>query len=240
MNYWLDIIRLEKDFGYFFEKCTDHKLYDCQKRYVKCLIDNREVICKKYRSGGFTTINVLWSLWNAMFNGETNMIVTGRCIDANWLYNFTLRHLRKVPNGLANCNIIQNHRITFNNNGILYFYNAESSSSRGCAIDRLYLDEPAFWKNADNTFKCLYPTLSSTSSLSIASTVNGKSGNGEWFFQRYSYGKFHGQPTVFKTIYTDCPYYKTIDLKQLKAALGEEGWKQEVLCEFVEPMKYDD
>jgi hypothetical protein len=114
--------------------------------------------------------------------------------------------------------------------GALKFYSPEAS--RGKSVTFLIIDEAAFIPDMDKHWKAMWPVLSTGGSCVLISTVNGM---GNWYEQTYNDAK--EKRNMFNVIdldYWEHPEYnneKWID--EQKRQLGEKGFLQEVLREFL-------
>lgn len=207
------------------------QLHGFQKRYIKALEENRFVISKKFRQGGFTTITLVWFLWRCLFkHDERIMTISKTDRDAASLSRVVRQIIDCLPDFLKpKLERANDYNIEFEEtNSRIMFHKPEAT--RGLALNYLYLDEPAFFKDMDQHWKAMYPCLSTGGNCIAISTVNGKS---NWFHKTYmdaveQKNSFH----VFHCEYTEHPEFTKERTDQLRKNLGEIGWKQEMLCEF--------
>ena len=93
------------------------------------------------------------------------------------------------------------------------------------------IEEAAFIKKMEDRWKAMYPCLSCGGKAIALSTPNGPKG---WFYETYNAAKRgFNDWKIFENSYREHPDYQSKEWEvDLKAQLGEEGWKQEVLAEF--------
>jgi hypothetical protein len=104
----------------------------------------------------------------------------------------------------------------------------------GKFINYLIIEESAFIKDMEENWKALFPCISHGGNCIAMSTVNGNHG---WFYDGYTRAKNNQNSfSVFDCAYTEHPDYNNEEwVANTRKNLGERGWKQEVLCEFLEP-----
>jgi hypothetical protein len=217
-------------------------LFEYQKRYIKALEENRFVACVKFRQGGFTSLTLAWFTWRFLFKlDESNMVFSKTDKEAIYCNHIVRQMISHLPDHLmpmySKCNDHQLHN--GHTNSKIFFYNPEPA--RGRAINYLLIDEPAFIKDMDFHWKAMYPCLSTGGHCIALSTTNGNKG---WFYDvvtraRAGENDFH----VFDVHYTEHPDYNNPEwVDQMKKNLGENGFRQEVLCEFLghDPDPQDD
>ena len=104
----------------------------------------------------------------------------------------------------------------------------EESNTRGFSnVSLLLIDEAS--RVPDNVYKALRPTLiASDGDLWLMSTPNGKRG---FYYQEWNEGKGWKRITVKAT---ECLRIKPHILEEERAALGENWFRQEYLCEFLD------
>ncbi len=236
--------RCAADFNYFCETYVKIRtpnrgvipfaLYDFQKRYAKTLQENRFVIAKKFRQGGFTTTTEIFLLWKCMFQNDQHVMFTSKT-DREAVYaSGVVKHLLpELPEWLRpKLSRINDHLIEFaETKSKMFFGTAEAACGR--SLSHIVFDEAAYWKYAEKWWKCMFPCISVGGSACILSTPNG---NKNWFYEVYTdamneHNSFH----AFKADYWEHPDYNDPEwVKRTRENLGEKGWRQEVLCEFID------
>lgn len=209
-------------------------LFNYQRKTVTDYEQNRFNIISKFRQGGLTTVTLLWGLWRCMFKLDQQIMLlsktdreateTGAIID---------RAVDNLPSWLFNKKLGKwnDHLKTFNDTGgALKFYSPEAA--RGKSVTFLIIDEAAFIPDMEKHWKAMWPVLSTGGGCTVISTVNGV---GNWYEQTYreakeSKNKFH----VIDLDYWEHPDYNDEGwVKEQKVQLGEKGFLQEVLREFL-------
>lgn len=204
-------------------------------RFTDHIQNNRFTIGKKFRCGGFTTHTLLWAFWKTIFTFEHNtVILCGRDRDAIYCKRIIDTVIRELPSFLQ-------PKIGKNNDHEIHFPEIKSQMSfrtpgrQGKAIDLLVIDEPAFIENMDLHWKALYPCLSASINNKCIAVSTPKKSQG-WFYDTYiSSEKGENKFAVYRNSYLenkDYPWGKTTE--QLKLDLGEKGFRQEILAEFLD------
>ena len=237
------------------QKCSDSFFYFCHK-YVKILHPmkglvpfvlfkyQRKVIhdyenyrfniISKFRQGGLTTVTLLWGLWRCMFKLDQQVMLLSKtdreATDIGMMVDRSCENfpewLKPLKNGKWN-----DHLKQFTDTGsALKFYSPEAA--RGKSVTFLIVDEAAFVDDMDTHWKAMWPVLSTGGSCSLVSTVNGL---GNWYEQPYhdakeKLNKFH----IIDLDYWEHPDYNDDDwVAEQKAQLGEKGFLQEVMRQFL-------
>jgi len=208
-------------------------LYNYQRRVIEEYADYRFNIISKFRQGGLTTVTVNWCLWRSLFKlDETMMVLSKSDREAIAAGEVAKRALEELPSWMVpQMDKNNDHQKIFSDTGCkLFFYTPEAA--RGRAITYLILDEAAFIPNMEKFWKAMYPTISTGGRCIAISTVNGV---GNWYEETYHNAEkgdnfFH----IIDLDYWEHPdYHDEKWVKQTKAQLGEKGWKQEVLRDFL-------
>jgi len=239
----IELMKCIKSFPYFchkYAKITHPKrgllpfiLFKYQRRVVKEFEENRFSIIRKFRQGGLTTVTVLWCLWRCLFKlDETIMVLSKSDREAIAAGEIVKRAMEELPSWLRpEMDKNNDHQKVFIDTGCkLFFYTPEAA--RGRAITYLVLDESAFIPNMDKYWKAMYPTLSTGGNCIAISTVNGV---GNWYEETYHLAEkgendFH----IIDLKYTDHPDYDDEEwVRETRAQLGETGWLQEVMGDFM-------
>ncbi len=208
-------------------------IYNYQKKVVDTYERHRWTILSKFRQGGLTTVTVIWSLWRCLFKlDETIMVVSKSDREAIASGEIVKRALDELPSWLRpDMDKNNDHQKIFVGTGCkLFFYTPEAA--RGRSISYLIIDEAAFIPAMDKHWKALYPTISTGGSCIVVSTVNGV---GNWYHTQYTQAeKKKNEFSIIDLDYQEHPDYNNDKwVKQTRANLGEKGWKQEVLRDFL-------
>jgi len=209
-------------------------LYDYQKRLISEMKDNPFVIAKNFRLAGFSTLIPIYFLWRCMFKSkEVSMCLSQTDRNACSLTGNVRLALKYLPDWLMprldKCN---DHQVIFQDTGCRFFsYTSEAACGRH--IDNLFIDNAAFQKDMNKNWKAIYPTLY-RSQCFVFSTPNG---TGNWFHKMYegaekAENRFH----VYKCHYKERPEFASDEWTEtIKINHGDRSWRQEVLCEFLDP-----
>lgn len=208
-------------------------LYKYQKRVVKEYEKHRFNILSKFRQGGLTTVTVLWSMWRCMFKlDETIMVLSKSDREAIAAGEIVKRALIELPSWMRpEMDKNNDHQKLFSETGCkLFFYTPEAA--RGRSITYLILDEAAFIPQMEKHWKAMFPTISTGGHCICISTVNGV---GNWYYDIFKGAeKKENDFNVIELDYWEHPEYHDPDwVKATRAQLGEKGWMQEVMRDFL-------
>jgi len=247
MNPYQEFLSCQQDFSYFVEnyiKISDPiigliplELHPFQKELIKAYEEKEFVLAVKFRKGGFTTITVLYGLWLCMFHSNVYFYVASRTEnEACHVGKLIDKVIEKLPKWLQpklekNTKSCKKFSIT---GCQMMFGNCEST--RGKIITHLFIDEAAFIKKLDNSF--IRNRTEMGCRIIAISTTNGL---GNWFSETW-FKTINGVNSVHavKSNYKDHPIYANEDYVAIvREQLGEEGFRQEILGEFIiEQPKY--
>lgn len=208
-------------------------LYKYQKRVVKEYEKHRFNILSKFRQGGLTTVTVLWCMWRCMFKlDETIMVLSKSDREAIAAGEIVKRALLELPAWMKpEMDKNNDHQKLFSETGCkLFFYTPEAA--RGRSITYLVLDEAAFIPQMEKHWKAMFPTISTGGHCICISTVNGV---GNWYYDIFM-GAKKGENDfeIIELDYWEHPEYNDPDwVKATRAQLGEKGWLQEVMRDFL-------
>lgn len=208
-------------------------LYKYQKRVVKEYENHRFNILSKFRQGGLSTVTVLWCMWRCMFKlDETIMVLSKSDREAIAAGEIVKRALIELPNWMRpEMDKNNDHQKLFTETGCkLFFYTPEAA--RGRSITYLVLDEAAFIPQMEKHWKAMFPTISTGGHCITISTVNGV---GNWYYDIFQGAKKNENDfNVIELDYWEHPEYNDPDwIKATRAQLGEKGWMQEVMRNFL-------
>ena len=208
-------------------------MFNYQRRCIQEYENHRFNILSKFRQGGLTTVTVIWSLWRCLFKlDETIMVLSKSDREAIAAGEIVKRALIELPVWMKpEMEKNNDHQKLFSDTGCkLFFYTPEAA--RGRAITYLILDEAAFIPSMDKYWKAMFPTISTGGHCICISTVNGV---GNWYYDIFT-GALKNQNDfhVIELDYQHHPDYDDPDwVKMTRAQLGEKGWRQEVLRDFL-------
>ena len=184
-----EILKCQDDPIYFIENycqivTLDHglqlfKLYDCQKRKVRHILDNRKAILMEGRQQGKTITSAACILWYTLFQENKNVaIMANKTAAAREVMNRYQGMYENLPLWMQQGVRTWNKGDVELENGSKVFTSATTTSGiRGKSVNWLYIDEAAIIPNtvAEQFFASVYPTISSGKSTKviIISTPNG-------------------------------------------------------------------
>jgi hypothetical protein len=239
----MEILKCANSFHYFchkYVKITHPKkgllpfiTYKYQRRVIDEYEHHRFNIISKFRQGGLTTVTVLWAMWRCLFKlDETIMVVSKTDREAIASGEIVKRAMEELPVWMKPAMSKNNdHQKIFDETGCkLFFYSPDAA--RGRSITYLIIDEAAFIQNMDTFWNAILPTVATGGSVIVVSTVNGV---GNWYHETYSAAE-RGE-NEFKIInldYWEHPEYDNEEwVKLIRAQLGEKGWQQEIMRDFL-------
>jgi hypothetical protein len=207
--------------------------YKYQRRCCQEYENQRFNILSKFRQGGLTTVTVIWAIWRCLFKlDETIMVLSKSDREAIAAGEVAKRALIELPSWMKpEMEKNNDHQKIFSDTGCkLFFYTPEAA--RGRSITYLILDEAAYVPQMEKHWKAMFPTISTGGHCICISTVNGV---GNWYYDTFM-GAKKGENDFFviELDYWEHPDYDDEEwVKQTRAQLGEKGWLQEVMRDFL-------
>ena len=241
-----EIIRCQSDAIYFIETyckivSLDHglvpfKLYECQKRKVRTILDNRKVILMEGRQQGKTITSAACILWYTLFqDNKTVAILANKAAAAREVLNRFQGMYENLPLWLQQGVKEWNKGSLELENGSKVFCAATAASGiRGKSVNWLYIDEAAIIPNnvAEEFFTSTYPTIMAgeTTKVLMSSTPLGY--NHFWKFWNDAEQGINDFVNLF-IHYTEIPGRDERWAAEQKGVLGSVKFTQEVLCSFL-------
>lgn len=238
-----ELVKCAKDFSYFCENYViikswkddvknyiqvPFKLYPFQENLFEHWENNRFSIGSKYRQGGFTTLAVIYGLWQCLFKIDQRILYLAKTDrdavdDGGRVAETALAHLPEWMKGLSMKN---DHTKKFDTGSMMKFLTP--SSCCGIAMDLLIVDEASYFKDMELHWRAMFPILSTGGRCIIQSSVNS---DDDWFWERIIDTRAGvGIFKEFKSHYTDRPEFCSATWEtQMKANLGMKGWDVDVL-----------
>jgi len=206
------------------------KLYDYQKRYMDFVEDNRFIILKKFRAGGFTNMALFWAVWKCIQNPDYSVyIVTDRDRHALEMHDvWQLAHDNMpVKPILAKMN---DHEIKFENGSMIYM---GLPGRRGKLLNCIILDEASFIDDMEVHWMALFPCLKADGKCIVQSSLAYGS-RGDWFKTTYiKAARKDNRFNIFDNSYLEHPLFSDLEwIKNVKSTLGKKAWAQEIECEL--------
>lgn len=219
----------EKNFKihYFKKGIVPWKATNHHKELAELYDNERFVLVKKYREGGFSTFSVMWALYECMHKKNQSFGIVSRTnIESRFMkeriFDVMQRHL---PEELQLQIVrIGNCYVEFKNHSNILFFTPHAACGR--MFTTIILDETAFWEDLERKYQLLVPTISLNGKMFMVSIPYRKK---QYFYKLWkdsnSFKKF--APSCFEH-----PDYTPERIKLLKDNLGEKAWRQECLAEF--------
>ena len=241
-----EYVKCQKDPIYFIENYVQiitldrglqpFKLYDCQKRKVDIILNNRKVILMEGRQQGKTVTAAACILHYTIFQSDKTVAIMGnKTASAREVLARYQTMYENLPiwmqQGVKTWN---KGDVELENNCRIFTAATTTSGIRGKSVNWLYIDEAAIIPNnvADEFFASVYPTISAGETTKILLTSTPLGYNHFWKFWNEAEKGANGFVHHFI-------HYKEIPGRDEKWAeeqlklLGELKYNQEVLCEFL-------
>jgi len=212
------------------------KLYECQKKKVDIIMNNRKVILMEGRQQGKTVTAAACILHYTIFNADkTVAIMANKTASAR---EVLLRYQTMYENlpiwmqqGVKTWN---KGDVDLENNCRVFTAATTTSGIRGKSVNWLYIDEAAIIPNnvADEFFASVYPTISAGETTKILLTSTPLGYNHFWKFWNEAEKGSNGFTNHFIP-YTEIPGRDEKWAEEQLKLLGELKFTQEVLCEFL-------
>jgi hypothetical protein len=212
------------------------KLYECQKKKVDIIVNERKVILMEGRQQGKTVTAAACILHYTIFNADkTVAIMANKTASAR---EVLLRYQTMYENlpiwmqqGVKTWN---KGDVELENNCRVFTAATTTSGIRGKSVNWLYIDEAAIIPNnvADEFFASVYPTISAGETTKILLTSTPLGYNHFWKFWNEAEKGTNGFVSHFIP-YTDIPGRDEVWAEQQLKLLGELKFTQEVLCDFL-------
>jgi hypothetical protein len=241
-----EYIKCSQDYIYFIETycqivSLDHglipfKLYECQKKKLKVIHENRKVILMEGRQQGKTTTSAAYIVWYTIFQeAKTVAILANKATAAREVLNRYQLMYEHLPMWLQQGVVTWNKGDVELENGSKVFTSATSQSGiRGKSVNLLYVDETAIIPNtvAEEFFTSVYPTISAgeTTKILLSSTPLGY--NHFWKFWNDAENKRNDFVPLFIP-YWEIPGRDAAWAETQRKMLGELKYNQEVICKFL-------
>lgn len=240
-----EIKKCALSFAYFcktYVKFADHEkglinfeLRPYQEEILNLFNTHQRVLVNKCRQGGFTKFNALWSLWTCLFSLGKRVMIIHKTDREAWQNGAWIRRvIQELPTWMQPVLSKENdHELRFDDTDcVLSNYKWEASCGR--AIDYLFVEEAAFVKDMEQHWNAIVPTIYRGKAF-IVSTPNGKKNN--WFYETCK-AAWEGAGTVgFHYHAVNCtvrPDYSEAWVAMMKKNLGDRGFRQECMNEFLD------
>ena len=211
-------------------------LYECQKRKVDFIMNNRQTILMEGRQQGKTVTAAACILHYTIFNeSKTVAILANKTTAAREVlarYQIMYEGLPLwMQQGVKTWN---KGNVDLENGSVVFTSATTSSGIRGKSVNWLYIDEAAIIPNniADEFFTAVYPTISAGETTKILLTSTPLGYNHFWKFWNESKEGKNGFKNMF-IHYSEIPGRDEAWAEEQNKLLGDLKFNQEVLCEFL-------
>src|SRR6056300_1489189 len=241
-----EYVKCQKDPIYFIENYVQiitldrglqpFELYECQKKKVDLILNNRKVILMEGRQQGKTVTAAACILHYTIFQSDkTVAILANKTASAREVLARYQIMYENLPIWMQQGVKTWNKGDVDLENGSRVFTAATTASGiRGKSVNWLYIDEAAIIPNnvAEQFFTSVYPTISAGETTKILLTSTPLGYNHFWKFWNDSVEKRNGFENMF-IHYSKIPGRDEEWADQQLQLLGELKFNQEVLCEFL-------
>ena len=241
-----EFVKCEQDPIYFIENYCQivtldkglqpFKLYDCQKKKVDFIMNNRKTILMEGRQQGKTVTAAACIVHYSIFNADKNIaIMANKTSAAREVLSRYQTMYENLPIWMQQGVKTWNKGDVDLENGSRVFTSATTSSGiRGKSVNWLYIDEAAIIPNniADEFFASVYPTISAGETTKILLTSTPLGYNHFWKFWNESEKGTNGFENMFIP-HTEIPGRDDAWIEEQFKLLGEVKFNQEVLCDFL-------
>ena len=241
-----EFVKCEQDPIYFIENYCQivtldkglqpFKLYDCQKKKVDFIMNNRKTILMEGRQQGKTVTAAACIVHYSIFNADKNIAImankTAAAREVLSRYQTMYEHLPIwMQQGVKTWN---KGDVDLENGSRVFTSATTSSGIRGKSVNWLYIDEAAIIPNniADEFFASVYPTISAGETTKILLTSTPLGYNHFWKFWNESEKGTNGFENMFIP-HTEIPGRDDAWIEEQFKLLGEVKFNQEVLCDFL-------
>jgi hypothetical protein len=241
-----EILTCQRDPVYFIENychivsldrgLVKFKLYECQKKKVEVILNNRKVVLMEGRQQGKTITAAACILWYTLFQeSKTVAILANKGSAAREVldrYQIMYEHLPMwMQQGVRTWN---KGNVELENGSKVFTAATTASGIRGKSVNWLYIDEAAIIPNnvAEEFFASVYPTISAGTTTKILLTSTPLGYNHFWKFWNEAEKGKNGFVSHFIP-YWEIPGRDEEWAEEQKRTLGEVKFNQEVLCEFL-------
>lgn len=211
-------------------------MYDYQKyKLLPAFLNERFVITRKFRQGGFSTLSACFILWKILFQEDQEILVISISDrEAKEYMEIIQRGYDHLPEFLQ-CELLTRNVHVFETEigSKVSCYTPKAGSSWSCSV--LVIDEAAKIEGMGKKWKDIWPTLNTGGSCWVISTCNGVKGVGEWYYRTWTEAE-NGKNSFFpvRVHYTEHPLYKDKEwVKEQKKNLDPLEFAQEVEGKFI-------
>jgi hypothetical protein len=212
------------------------KLYDCQKKKLKLIHENRKVILMEGRQQGKTTTAAAYILWYTLFQESKSVaILANKSSTAREIMSRYQLMYENLPlwmqQGVKTWN---KGDIELENGSKIFTAATTIAGIRSKSVNLLYIDEAAIIPNniADAFFTSVYPVVSAGKTTKILITSTPLGYNHFWKFWNDAQNKRNDFVPMFIP-YSEIPGRDEKWAEEQRRQLGDIKYNQEVLCKFL-------
>jgi len=241
-----EYVKCQKDPIYFIENYVQiitldrglqpFELYECQKKKVDLILNNRKVILMEGRQQGKTVTAAACILHYTIFQSDKTVAIMGnKTASAREVLARYQTMYENLPiwmqQGVKTWN---KGDVELENNCRIFTAATTTSGIRGKSVNWLYIDEAAIIPNnvAEEFFASVYPTISAGETTKILLTSTPLGYNHFWKFWNEAEKGANGFIHHFIP-YKEIPGRDEKWAEEQLKLLGELKFNQEVLCEFL-------
>jgi len=212
------------------------EMYDFQEEIIETYFTERKVIVKLPRQMGKTTTTAAFFIWYILFQShKVCAILANKAPMAQEILNRIQLMYENIPSFMQQGIVEWNKRsITIENGSRILAAATSSSAIRGYSLSMVFMDEFAHVPNniAEEFFTSTFPTLSSGKETKIlmASTPKGLNHFCQFWADAIS-KKNDFIPVEYS--WDKIPDRDLAWFEDQRRTLGEQKFRQEVLCEFL-------
>ena len=146
-----------------------------QKELAQIFENNRFMLVKKYRQGGFTTFAALWALYNCLTKDNQSYMIISPSNEMSGIVYRKLWYPSNLPFDTAYGSGSQARTVLFSNDSSISFISAgHIVATRGRRLDCIIYDEMASIRNMEMVYTVTYPCVSLGGKSIGLSTPRGK------------------------------------------------------------------
>lgn len=195
--------------------------------------NNRFVIVKKYRNGGFTTLSALWCLWKIMTNEKFKTLIISNTerIDTLPLLKIIRYACDNLPEEIKLKAIKHNdHELTLENDSTIKCLSRSHFPQPSLSQNVIIFEEPAFYSDFENIYNSILPCIEPTNGqIFLVSNVN-KQG---YFYDIYKNAVLN-QNAYYAYAPCSLEFHSNSELTRYERILGHKNFVQEYLGEFLD------
>lgn len=244
---FVELVRCKQSVEYFIsEYCTvihpKDGLVPCilypyqREKVLRAFLDERFVITRKFRQGGFSTVAALHILWMMIFQTDMKVLVVSKGDREATGFLALIKHAYDyLPDFLRVELTKRNEHVMETITGCtVSCYTPKAGVSFSCKL--IVIDEAAhIEQDMHKVWGKIYPVISAGGSCWVISTCNGVVGHGEWYYKTWTKAAA-GESFFFPldVAHTEHPDYSRPEWEaETRANIGDVEFRQQYLREFM-------